>query len=114
MNARLVPLMVRCECWAFLTWMTGLVPLMVRCECWACLSDMYVGCVPCMVRCKCWAGHSDLGSDISDEEYLPGGQAYNQHEKGWVCRTSCDEKNHEIAHMMMTRDDLDHAMIQIQ
>ena len=34
--------------------------------------------------------------------------------KGWLYRTSCDEKNHEIAHMMMTRDDPDRAMIQIQ
>ena len=53
--------------------MTGLVPLMVKCECWACLSDMYVVCVPHMVRCKCWAGHSDLGLDISAEEDLHGG-----------------------------------------
>ena len=28
------------------------------------------------------AGHSDLGSDISAEEDLHGGYAYNQHEKG--------------------------------
>ena len=25
--------------------------------------------------------------------------------KGWLYRTSCDEKNHEIAHMMMTSSD---------
>ena len=30
--------------------------------------------------------------------------------KGWLYRTSCDEKNHEIAHMMMTRGDPDRAM----
>ena len=53
--------------------MTRLVPLTVRCECWACLSDMVVGCVPLMVRCKCWVGHSNLGSDISAEEDLHGG-----------------------------------------
>ena len=40
-------------------------------------------------------------SDISDEEYLHGGYAYNQNEKGWLCRTSCDEKNHEIAPVMI-------------
>ena len=34
--------------------------------------------------------------------------------KGWLSRTSCGEKNHDIAHMMMTRDDPDQAMIQIQ
>ena len=34
--------------------------------------------------------------------------------EGWLCRTSCDEKNHEIEHMIMTRDDPDRAMIQIQ
>ena len=62
--------------------MTRLVPLMVRCEYWACLSDMYVGCVPHMVRCKCWVGHYNLGSDISVEEDLHGGEAYIQHEKG--------------------------------
>ena len=34
--------------------------------------------------------------------------------EGWLCRTSYDEKNHEIAHMMMTKEDPDRAMIQIQ
>ena len=35
--------------------------------------------------------------------------------KGWLCRTSCDEKNHDTTHIMMTNnDDLDQAMIQIQ
>ena len=34
--------------------------------------------------------------------------------EGWLCRTSYDEKNHEITHIMMTRDDPDRAMIQIQ
>ena len=27
--------------------------------------------------------------------------------KGWLCRTSCDEKNQEITPMMMTNDDPD-------
>ena len=48
------------------------VPLMLKCECWEFLSDMVVGCVPLMVRCKFWVGHSDLGSDISTEEDLHG------------------------------------------
>ena len=43
--------------------------------------------------------------------------------KGWLCRTSCDEKNHEIAPVVMIQiewwskssdDDLDREMIQIQ
>ena len=40
--------------------------------------------------------------------------------KGWHCRTSCDEKNHEIAPMMIqwwsrsSDDDLDRVMILIQ
>ena len=33
--------------------------------------------------------------------------------EGWLCRTSYDKKNHEIAQMMMTRGDPDRAMIQI-
>ena len=38
--------------------------------------------------------------------------------KGWLCRNSCDEKNHEIASMMIqwwwsSRDDRDRGMIQI-
>ena len=35
--------------------------------------------------------------------------------KGWFCRTSCDEKNHEISLvMMMASDDPDRVMIEIQ
>ena len=41
--------------------------------------------------------------------------------KGWICRTSCDKKNHEITPMMMIQwwsrssdDDPDPVMIQIQ
>ena len=41
--------------------------------------------------------------------------------KGWLCRTSYDEKNQEIAPVMMiqqrcsrTKDDPDQVMIQIQ
>ena len=43
---------------------------------------MVLGCVPLMVSRKCWAIHSNLESDISVEEDLHGGFAYNQHEKG--------------------------------
>ena len=38
MNARLVPLMVRCECLSNMD--SGCVPPMVICECWECLSEM--------------------------------------------------------------------------
>ena len=48
------------------------------------------------VRCKSWAGHSDLGSDISVEDLLKGMPTTSM-ENGWLYRTSCDEKNEEIA-----------------
>ena len=47
------------------------------------------------------AGHSDLGSDIRATKDLQGGRPTNSMKKGWLCKTSCDEKNHEIAHMMI-------------
>ena len=34
--------------------------------------------------------------------------------KGWLCRTSYDEKNHEIAPVMIASDDPDRVMIKIQ
>ena len=49
------------------------------------------------------AGHSDLGSDIRATKDLQGGKPTTNMKVGWLCRTSCDEKNHEIAHMMMTQ-----------
>ena len=49
------------------------------------------------------AGHSDLESDIRATKDLQGGRPTTSMKKGWLCRTSCDEKNHEIAHMMMTQ-----------
>ena len=48
------------------------------------------------------ASHSDLGLDIRATKDLQGGRPTTSMKKGWLCRTSCDEKNHEIAHMMMT------------
>ena len=68
---------------------------MVKCECWECLSDES--------RSDVSAGHSDLGSDIRAIEYLQGGRPTASMKKGWLFRTSCDEKNHEIAHMTMTQ-----------
>ena len=56
-----------CECWDFLTYMTGLVPLIVRCECWACLSDMMVDVFLSWSNVSVgWAFLT--GSDISAEE----------------------------------------------
>ena len=48
------------------------------------------------------AGHSDLGLDIRATEDLHGGRPTTSMKKGWLCRTSSDEKNHEIEHMMLT------------
>ena len=48
------------------------------------------------------AGHFDLGSDIRATKDIQGGRHTTNMKKGWFYRTSCDEKNHEIAHMMMT------------
>ena len=48
------------------------------------------------------AGHSNLGLDIRATKDLQGGRPTTSMRKGWLCRTSYDEKNHEIAHMMMT------------
>ena len=48
-------------------------------------------------------GHSDLGSDTRDTKDLQGGRHTTNMKKGWLCRTSYDEKNHEIAHMMMNQ-----------
>ena len=50
---------------------------MIRCECWACLSDE-------QVRCKC-----------SAKTYLVA-RPITSMKKGWLCRNSYDEKNHEI------------------
>ena len=47
--------------------------------------------------------HSDLGSYIRATKDLQGGRPTNSMKKGWLCKTSYDEKNHEIAHMMMTQ-----------
>ena len=52
-------------------------------------------------------------SDIRATKDLQRGRNTPSMKEGWLCRTSCDEKNHEIAHMMMTREDPDRAMIQI-
>ena len=49
------------------------------------------------------ADHSDLRSDIRATKDLQGGRPTTSMKEGWICITSCDENNHEIAHMMMTR-----------
>ena len=49
------------------------------------------------------AGHSNIGLDIRVTKDLQGGRPITSMKKGWLCRTSYDEKNHEIAHMMMTQ-----------
>ena len=59
-------------------------------------------------------------SDISveEDEDLIGGYAYNQHEKGWLCRTSYDEMNEEIEPFDWdsgsSDDDDDTVMLQIK
>ena len=50
-------------------------------------------------------------SDIRATKDLRGGKHTPNMNEGWIYRTSYDEKNHEIAHMMMTRGDPDQAMI---
>ena len=90
-------------CWKM--WVLGLfdvivVYYMIRCECWACPSDE-------QVRCKCWV-----------KTYMMG-RATTSMKKGWLCRTSSDENNHEIAPVKIqywwsSRDDPDWGMIQIQ
>ena len=48
-------------------------------------------------------GHPDLGSDIRATKDLQGHRPTTSMKNGWICRNSCDKKNHEIAHMMMTQ-----------
>ena len=51
--------------------------------------------------------------DVRDTKYVQGGRHTPIMKEGWLCRTSYDEKNHDIAHMMMTRGDTDRSMIHI-
>ena len=53
-------------------------------------------------------------SDVRDTKYLWGSRNTPSMKEGWICRTSYDEKNHNIAHMMMTIGDPYWAMIEIQ
>ena len=53
-------------------------------------------------------------SDVRDTKDLREGRHTPNMKEGWIYRTSYDEKNHEIAHMMVPKGDLDRAMIQIQ
>ena len=53
-------------------------------------------------------------SDVRDTKYLWGSRHTPSMKEGWICITSYDEKNHDIAHMMMTIGDPDRAMIEIQ
>ena len=46
-------------------------------------------------------------SDIRATKDLLGGRHTPSIKDGRLYRTSCDEKNHEIAHMMMIREDPD-------
>ena len=54
---------------------------------------------------------SNLGSDIRATKDLRGGKHTPSMKEGWLYRTSYDEKNHEIAHMMMTKGDPDPVMM---
>ena len=55
---------------------------MIRYKCCVCLSDK-------QVRCKCWAKTYMMGRPTTSMK------------KGWLYRTSCDKKNHEIAPVMI-------------
>ena len=53
-------------------------------------------------------------SDMRATKDLRGGRNTTSMKKGWLYRTSYDEKNHEITPMMMiVSDDLDRVMIGI-
>ena len=67
------------------------------------------------------ASHSNLSSDIRVTKDLQGGRPTTSMKKGWLCRNSCDEKNHEIAPGMIqiewwsrSSDDDPAVMIQIE
>ena len=66
------------------------------------------------VRCKCLESHSNLGLDISTEEYLHEGRPTTSMKKGWLYRTSCDEKNQEIAPFWDSTNDDDPDLMMIQ
>ena len=66
-----------------------------------CLSDMMLDVF--LSWSDVSAGHSDLGSDIRATEDLQVGRPTISMKNGWICRNSCDKKNHEITHMMMTQ-----------
>ena len=55
---------------------------MIRYKCWACLSND-------QLRCKCW-----------EKTYMMGRPTTSM-KKDWLCRTSYDEKNLEIAPVMI-------------
>ena len=50
-------------------------------------------CLSYKSRSDVSAGHSDLGSDIRATKDLKGGRPTTNMKKGWLCRTSYDEKN---------------------
>ena len=88
--------------------MIGLVPIMVRCECWVCLFDMVLDVF--LSWSDVSAGRAILTwcqIKVLKNTYIEARPTTSM-EKGWLCRTSCDEKNHEIAPMMIS------VMIQIQ
>ena len=65
-----------------------------------CLSDMMLDVF--LSWSDVSASHSDLGSNIRAAKDLQGGRPTTSMKNGWLCRTSYDEKNHKIAHMIMT------------
>ena len=54
-------------------------------------------CLPDESRSDVSAGHSNLGLDIRATKDLQGGRPTTSMKKSLLCRTSSDEKNHEIA-----------------
>ena len=90
-----------CKCWSISQMIVVWVPIMlVNVSVGPFWYDYRIGSY--MIRCKCWV-----------KTYMMARPTTSMKE-GYLYRTSYDKKNHEIAHMMMTRWDPDRAMIHIQ
>ena len=76
---------------AILTWWQAGHP-MVRYKCWAVLFYMVTG----------WASHGQMSMLKKKKTYMEAMPTTSM-KRGWLCRTSCDEKNHEIAPVMLTQ-----------
>ena len=64
-----------------------------------CLSDMVLDVF--LSWSDVIAGHSDLGPNISVKKTYMEARPTTSMKKGWLCITSCDKKNHEIAPVIL-------------